>query len=67
VLWVILGLIVAVGIYLLISTGGIGEMKAKLQQFKNREFGDILRGNRLNSGPREETDTDDQDRPPEGS
>ncbi|MDW7651682.1 MAG: stage II sporulation protein P [Bacillota bacterium] len=48
VMWVVLGLVLVVGVFLLISTGGFEQMKAKLGQFKNREFSNTL------GGPRDE-------------
>jgi stage II sporulation protein P len=42
VLWIVLGLAVAVGAFLLISAGGFDQAKAKLKQFTNREFTNAL-------------------------
>lgn len=42
VLWVVLGLMVAVGLFLLISAGGFEQAKAKLGKFSNKEFTNAL-------------------------
>lgn len=42
VLWVILGLAVALGAFLVISAGGFEQAKQKLRQFRNKEFSDVL-------------------------
>ena len=42
VLWVVLGLVAVVGVFLLISTGGFEQMKQKLGSFKNKEFSNTL-------------------------
>jgi stage II sporulation protein P len=42
ILWVILGLVVVVGAFLVISAGGFDQAKAKLKNFKNREFTNTL-------------------------
>ncbi len=48
ILWVIFVLFLALGVYLLISTGSKEELKSKLKQFFSREFLDLTRrrGNR---------------------
>lgn len=42
VLWVVLGLIAVVGVFLLISAGGFEQAKQKLRQFTNKEFTNTL-------------------------
>lgn len=42
VLWVVLGLIAVVGVFLLVSTGGFKQLKQKLGDFKNKEFTNTL-------------------------
>lgn len=42
VFWVFLGLIAVVGVFMLISTGGIEQLKQKLGDFKNKEFTNTL-------------------------
>jgi stage II sporulation protein P len=51
VLWIVAGLVAAVAIFLLISTGGFEQMKAKLRQFTGREMADIT-GARDDEGDR---------------
>jgi stage II sporulation protein P len=42
ILWIILGLAVVVGTFVLVSAGGFEQAKTKLRQFKNREFTNAL-------------------------
>lgn len=58
VLWVLLALILGVGAYLLISTGGFEEAKQKLSEFRRKEFSDLGGGGKKD---------DPDDRGPEGS
>jgi hypothetical protein len=51
-------LVLGVAGYLFISTGGIEEAKQKLNEFRHREFADLLGGQKKN---------DPDDRGPEGS
>ncbi|HZK25376.1 MAG TPA: stage II sporulation protein P [Oscillospiraceae bacterium] len=59
VLWIIAGLVAAVAIFLLISTGGFEQAKAKLNQFRSREMADL-------TGSRQDED-DSSDGGSEGS
>ena len=44
VLWIVLGLAAAVGIYLLISSGGWEQLKGRIKSFRRRELSDIFGG-----------------------
>jgi stage II sporulation protein P len=64
-LWLLLVAIVAVAGYLMVSTGGIDEIKQKLRQFRQREFMNFLGAP---SDKKEEDEKDKQDdKGPEGS
>ncbi|EEG77119.1 stage II sporulation protein P [Dethiobacter alkaliphilus] len=41
-LWVIAGLVVAVGIFLVVSAGGFEQAKEKLSKFRNKEFSNTM-------------------------
>jgi len=43
ILWIVLLTVVGLGAYLLISTGGTAELKAKLRRFFGEEFADVTR------------------------
>ncbi|MBS4023035.1 MAG: stage II sporulation protein P [Dethiobacter sp.] len=68
-LWLILVSIIAVAAYLMISTGGIEEMKQKLRQFKNKEFMNFLGApsDKSEQDSSEETKEEQDDSGPEGS
>ncbi|HHX75678.1 MAG TPA: stage II sporulation protein P [Firmicutes bacterium] len=44
VMWIVLGLVAAVGIYLLISTGGWEQLKGRVKSFRRRELSDLFGG-----------------------
>lgn len=50
VLWILLGLVLAVAAYLVISAGGFRQAWEKLAQFSNREFGDVFRRRKVGEG-----------------
>ncbi|NLZ39537.1 MAG: stage II sporulation protein P [Firmicutes bacterium] len=65
VLWLIIGVVIAVAVYLLISTGGFTQMKQKLSDFRNKEMANFLGG-----AQQEESDgqkNGEEDGGPEGS
>ncbi len=49
-LWTILALILGVAGYLLVSTGGVDEIKQKLNEFRQREFADLFGGRKGDDG-----------------
>ncbi|NLZ93582.1 MAG: stage II sporulation protein P, partial [Firmicutes bacterium] len=59
VLWLVIGVVVAVAIYLLISTGGFTQMKQKLQDFKNKEMSNFLGGAQQEDSDRQDDDKED--------
>jgi stage II sporulation protein P len=53
-LWIVGIIIVGFGAYMLISTGGINELSAKIKRFSGREFANFLGNNTSNSKERNE-------------
>ena len=59
VMFVVLGLVAVVGVFLLISTGGFDQMKKKLGNFKNKEFANTMGAPRDEEEDREAKKTED--------
>ncbi|MCR3921068.1 MAG: stage II sporulation protein P [Firmicutes bacterium] len=67
VLWLVVGIVAAVALYLLISTGGYQQMKQKLKDFRNKEMSNFLGAPRDDEEDTSKADEDKQNGGPEGS
>lgn len=67
VIWIVLALIAAVGVFLLISTGGFDQMKSKLKEFRTKEFANLIGApGEEKDGKRGSFDDKDNDGSPQG-